>query len=119
MTVTIDSRNPRSVAALGLMLGARQWPRCHLRDGQKFYAVPSRSRPGLFHLADCQSCTCEDYKNRGVECSHILAVRLHVAQVKAKATLRTRRPRLASPDQVAAGSAAYAAIMADHFGEEG
>ncbi len=118
MTVTIDSRNPRSVAALRLMLRASSWPRCHLKDGQKFYAVPSRSRPGRYHLADCQSCTCEDYKHRGVECSHILAVRLHVAQVKARANLRARRPRH-TPEQAAAASRAYAAIMADHFGEEG
>src|SRR5215210_1922487 len=112
MTVTIDSRNPRSVAALGLMLRAGQWPRCHLKDGQKFYAVPSRSRPGRYHLADCQSCTCEDHKNRGVECSHILAVRLHVAQVKAKASLRARRqPPAWTPEQIAEGSRQYAAML--------
>src|SRR5215216_1449737 len=120
MTITIDSHNPRSVSALGIMVRAKGWAKVRTADGQRFYGVPSRSRPGLFHLADCQSCTCEDHTNRGVECSHILAVRLHVAQIKAKAALRTRRqPRQASPDQVAAGSAAYAAIMADHFGEEG
>ena len=114
MTVTIDSRNPRSVAALGLMLRAGSWPRCHLRDGQRFYAVPSRSRPGRYHLADCQSCSCEDHKNRGVECSHILAVRLHVAQVKAKANLRRRRPQPTAAE-IAEGSAKYAAM----FSEEG
>jgi hypothetical protein len=114
MTVTIDSRNPRSVAALGLMLRAGSWPRCHLKDGQKFYAVPSRSRPGRYHLADCQSCTCEDHQNRGVDCSHILAVRLHVAQVKAKASLRARRPKHTSAE-IAEGSPKYAAM----FSEEG
>ncbi len=115
MVVTIDSTNPRSVAALGLMLRAGSWPRCHLKDGQKFYAVPSRSRPGRYHLADCQTCTCEDHKNRGAECAHILAVRLHVAQVKAKANLRVRRPRQQAEQR--AKSDAYAAIMADHYGE--
>ncbi len=79
MTVVIDSRNPRSVAALHLMLGAKGWAKVRLLDGQKFYGVPSRSRPNLLHLADTQVCTCEDHKSRGVDCAHILAVRLHVA----------------------------------------
>ena len=117
MTVTIDSRNPRSVAALGLVLRAGSWPRCHLRDGQKFYAVPSRSRPGRYHLADCQSCTCEDHKNRGVECSHILAIRLHVAQVKTRANLRRRRQQH-TPAEIAEGSRHYETLMADRFGQE-
>jgi len=114
MTVTIDSRNPRSVAALGLVLRAGSWPRCHLRDGQKFYAVPSRSRPGRYHVADCQSCTCEDHQRRNVDCAHVLAVRLHVAQVKTRANLRRRRARH-TPTEIAEGSAKYAAM----FSEEG
>ena len=112
MVVTIDSTDPRSVAALGLMLRAGSWAKVRLADGQKFYGIPSRSRADLVHLADCQSCTCEDHKKRDVECAHILAVRLHVAQVKAKAQLRARRCRRA-PEQVAAGSAKYAEM----FGE--
>jgi hypothetical protein len=116
MTVTIDSTNPRSVAALGLMVRASAWPRCRLKDGQKYYAVPSRSRPGRYHLADTQTCTCEDHKNRGAECAHILAVRLHVAQVRAKANLRARRPRH-TPEASAGAGRKYEAIMADHFGE--
>jgi hypothetical protein len=115
MTVTIDSTNPRSVAALGLMVRAKGWARVRTLDGQKFYGVPSRSRPGLLHLADCQTCTCEDHKHRGAECSHILAVRLHVAQVKAKASLRARRPRQQAEQR--AKSDRLAAIMADHYGE--
>ncbi len=79
MVVTIDSTNPRSVAALGLMVRARGWAKVRLADGQKFYGIPSRSRPNLLHLADTQVCTCEDHKSRGVDCAHILAVRLHVA----------------------------------------
>ena len=43
MTITIDSQDPRSVAALELMTQAGQWGKAHLRDGQKFYAVPSRT----------------------------------------------------------------------------
>ena len=117
MTVTIDSTNPRSVAALGLLVRAKGWARVRTLDGQKFYGVPSRSRPGLLHLADTQTCTCEDHKNRSADCAHVLAVRLHVAQVKAKASLRVRRPRQQAEQR--AKSDAYAAIMADHFGEEG
>ena len=67
---------------------------------------------GELHLADTQACTCEDHKNRGADCAHILAVRLHVAQVKAKASLRARRPR--QPAEQRATSDAYAASMADH-----
>ena len=115
MTVTIDSTNPRSVAALGLMIRAKGWARVRTLDGQKFYGVPSRSRPDLLHLADTQTCTCEDHMNRGADCAHILAVRLHVAQVKAKASLGARRPRQQAEQR--AKSDAYAAIMADHYGE--
>ena len=95
MTITIDSTNPRSVAALELMTRAGQWGKARMRYGQKFYAVPSRSRPGLYHLADTQSCTCEDHQRRGVACAHILAVRLHVARMKAQ-----ERPRR-TPEQLA------------------
>ena len=91
MVIAIDSMNPRSVAALGLMLQAGQWAKCRTQDGHKYYAVPSRSRPGRYHLADTQSCTCEDHKRRGVDCAHILAVRLHVARVKAQQARPTKR----------------------------
>jgi hypothetical protein len=112
MAVVIDSRNPRSLAAIGLAVRAGGWPRCHLRDGQKFYAVPSRTRPGLYHLADCQVCSCEDHQRRGVECAHILAVRLHVAQVKARAALKARRSAPAhTPEAIATGSATYADLF--------
>jgi hypothetical protein len=110
MTVTIDSTNPRTVAALGLLVRAGGWARVRLADGQTFYGIPSRSRPNLLHLADCQSCTCEDHRRRDVDCAHILAVRLHCAQVRATAALRTRRPRH-TPEQVAAGSATYAQMF--------
>lgn len=116
MTVTIDSRNPRSVAALGLAVRAGGWAKVRTLDGQKFYGIPSRSRPGLVHLADCHSCTCEDHKNRGVECAHILAVRLHVAQVNAKGHPRLVKPRQ-RPTEQRAKSDRLAAIMADHYGE--
>jgi hypothetical protein len=115
MTIVIDTTNPRSIAGLRLMLGAKGWAKAHLRDGQKYYGVPSRSRPGLFHLADTQACTCEDHKNRGTECAHIIAVRLHVAQVRTKQALEAKRRGRHTPEQIAAGSALYAEL----FTEEG
>jgi hypothetical protein len=105
MTVVIDSRNPRSVAAIALAVRAGAWAKARTLDGQKFYGVPSRTRPGLIHLADTQSCTCEDHAKRDVDCAHILAVRLHVAQVSVKRQLTARVPKVSR----------YAAI----FGEEG
>jgi hypothetical protein len=109
MTITIDSTNPRSVAALGLMLEAGQWAKTHLKDGQKFYGVPSRSRPGLIHLTDTQTCTCEDHTARGVECAHILAVRLHVARVQARRPVRRRH----APAAVKAASKKYEEMYPD------
>ena len=97
MTITIDSQDPRSVAALELMTQAGQWGKAHLRDGQKFYAVPSRTQPNVRYLVDQYACTCPDHKYRGVECAHILAVRLHVARV----TGDRQQPRR-SPEQLAA-----------------
>ena len=91
MTITIDSTNPRSVAALELMTQAGQWGKAHLRDGQKFYAVPSRTQPNVRYLTDTHSCTCPDHKWRGVDCAHILAVRLHVARVTGRQPRRPRR----------------------------
>jgi hypothetical protein len=106
MVVTIDSADPRSIAALSLMLGANGWAKVRLLDGQKFYGIPSRSRPHLFHLTDTQVCTCEDHQGRGVECAHILAVRLHLSQLKGQVTLRESSParcRRPTPGPPAAG----------------
>ena len=98
MTIVIDSQDPRSVAALELMTGAGQWGKAHLRDGQKYYAVPSRTQPNVRYLTDTHSCTCPDHKYRGVECAHILAVRLHVARVTRE---RQRQPRRSPAELVA------------------
>ena len=106
MVVTIDSTNPRSVAALELMTQAGQWGKAHLRDGQKFYAVPSRTQPNVRYLVDTHSCTCPDHKWRGVDCAHILAVRLHVARVKA------RQPAPKLTGRQAAAARKYAEIFA-------
>ena len=109
MVVEIDSTNPRSVAAIGLMVRAKGWAAVRTRDGQRYYGIPSRTRPGLIHLADAHGCTCEDHKYRGTECSHILAARLHEAQLEARAHLKARaaqrrsqaQPPRRSPEQLA------------------
>ena len=90
MTITIDSQDPRSVAALELMTQAGQWGKAHLRDGQKSYAVPSRTQPNVRYLTDQHACTCPDHKYRGVECAHILAARLHVARFSVAKPRRSR-----------------------------
>ena len=100
MVIAIDTADRRSVAALELMTQAGQWGKAHLRDGQKFYAVPSRTQPNVRYLTDQHACTCPDHKYRGVDCAHILAVRLHVARVHG-----TRRPRPTAAQ--VAGSRAY------------
>jgi hypothetical protein len=91
MTIEISSTNPRSIAALALTVRSKGWAKCHLRDGSKFYGVPSRTRPGLVHLTDTASCSCPDFKYRGQACAHILAVRLHVEQVRCKQALAAKR----------------------------
>jgi hypothetical protein len=115
MTIEISSTNPRSIAALGLAVQARGWAKARTLDGQKFYGVPSRTQPGLIHLADTQACTCPDHKYRGQACAHILAVRLHCEQVKARAALEAKRRGRHTPEQIAAGSALYAEL----YSEEG
>ena len=102
MVVEIDSTNPRGVAAIGLMVRAKGWAAVRTRDGQRFYGIPSRTRPGLIHLADVSTCTCEDHR--------FLAARLHEAQLEARAHLKARaaerrgqaRPPRRSPEQLAA-----------------
>lgn len=78
----IDTQDKRTVKALVLCADAGQWLKARRRDGQKAYGVPSQSKPGLYHLTTCSSCTCPDAR-RGNLCYHQRAVALHVALVKA------------------------------------
>lgn len=81
--LTIDTNDARSLKALVIAADAGQWAKCHTRDGRKVYAVPSQSKAGAYHFADSRQCTCPDFQRRGVDCKHVLAVRLHVALVRA------------------------------------
>jgi hypothetical protein len=115
MSVTSTAADPRTVDALGLAVRSGSWAKARTMDGQKFYGIESRTRPGLLHLADTQACTCEDHKYRGAVCAHIVAVRLHVEQVRCKQALEAKRRTRHAPDQIAAGSRLYAEL----FSEEG
>ena len=80
MTTTTDPRADRARFIAGT---AGQWLKCHTAAGKR-YGVPSQSQPGRFYLADTRTCDCPDFTRRGGPCKHILAVRLHVARVRAE-----------------------------------
>jgi hypothetical protein len=86
VTIEISSENPRSIRAIELAAGASSWLKCRTKDGQrKAYGVPSRSKPGVYHLVDNQSCDCQDaQRHPGQACMHVLAVRLHCELTKAQ-----------------------------------
>jgi len=113
MTITVSTADPRSLKALALLEGADRWQKGHTKDGRSFYAVPSQSGDVL-HMADTRACTCRDFERRQEACKHVLAVRLHVARLKAQQP-RRRATRQHTPTEIAEGSATYAAM----FSEEG
>ena len=84
MTSTISSNDPRSVKAIEIAAISGQWLKCRTADGSKRYGFPSQSVAGLYYLADTQSCTCLDFQRRGGPCKHVVAVRLHVARIRAE-----------------------------------
>lgn len=124
MTITISSEDPRSIRAIEIAAGASQWARCHTRDGQKAYGVPSQCHPGRYYLVTCSSCDCPDFRRRGLSgarvgqagthqvCKHVLAVRLWCELVKAqqqpRSTARSRRGHLSVvPASVQANAHSY------------
>ncbi len=48
MTFTISSEDPRSIKAISIAAGARQWFNFHTADGVKAYDIPSQCQPGRF-----------------------------------------------------------------------
>jgi hypothetical protein len=89
MPKTDPSYSQLVVHARELYLARGQWIRLTRRkDGRLGYAVPSRSRPGAWHLVDDRHCDCEYARRNGLShsrighsglhspCSHMLAVRL-------------------------------------------
>jgi len=61
-----------------------QWLRVWLRSGRRAYGVPSRSRPGLWHVVTWDRCSCEAFKFGQGNCWHIEQVRSFVATVRAR-----------------------------------
>ncbi len=82
--------NCRAAKAELLATTGPSWIRCHLRTGGKAYAIESTSRPGRYHLVNCQACTCEDFRHRSQPCFHVLAVQRYVAAVKAEQANRSQ-----------------------------
>ena len=83
MTITISASDPHADRARFLAAGAAQWLKCHTPAGKK-YGVPSQSQPGRYFLVDTRTCDCPDFVHRGGPCKHVLAVRQHVARVRAE-----------------------------------
>ena len=77
MPTTTDPRADRA------RFTASQWLKCHTVAGKR-YGVPSQSQPGRYYLTDARTCDCPDAQRRGLPCKHVLAVRLHVAHVRAE-----------------------------------
>ena len=82
MTITVSTAEPRSLKALAVLETADRWQKGHTKSGRSFYAVPSSTDPNGFHMTDCRECTCQDFIRRGLDCKHILAVRLYVAKLQ-------------------------------------
>ena len=89
-TTTPDQR--RDDKARFLLATSGQWLRVRTKDGRPLaYGIESASRPGLVHLSNGRTCTCEDSR-RGHDCYHRRAVRLHVARVRAERAREEVRP---------------------------
>ena len=101
MTITVSTTDPRSLKALAILETVDRWVRGHRKaDGRSFYAVPSQTS-SLVYMVDTRECTCEDFRRRGQPCKHSLAVRLHVARLKAE------RPAPKLTERQAAAAATY------------
>lgn len=103
--VTISAEDPRTIKAISIAAGAGQWLKCHMRDGQKAFGVPSQCQPGRYYLVTGSSCDCPDFRRNGLSgtrlghagehraCKHVLAVRLHCELVKAQQSHPTAQRR--------------------------
>ena len=83
MTITVSTDDLRSLKALAILETADRWVRGHRKaDGRSFYCVPSQTGDARY-MVDTRECTCPDFQRRQQPCKHVLAVRLHVARLKA------------------------------------
>ena len=81
MPTITDGRDDKARFALA---SERQWLRVRDRQTGRLlaYGLPSASRPGLYHFARPDRCTCED-SQRGHRCYHQRAAALYVARARA------------------------------------
>ena len=83
MTTTSTTTDPRADRARFIASAASQWLKCHTPQGKR-YGIPAQSQPGRYYLTDTRTCDCPDAQRRGLPCKHVLAVRLHVARLRAE-----------------------------------
>ena len=83
MTTTPTTTDPRVDRARFIASTASQWLKCHTAAGKR-YGIPAQSQPGRYYLVDTRTCDCPDAQRRGLPCKHVLAVRLHVARLRAE-----------------------------------
>ena len=111
MTIEISSTDPRDLAALGLLLRSDTWQRrVTVRDGRRAYAIPSRSRPGLFWLTDGSDCGCEDRVKNGARCAHMRAAVLYRVR---QAGQQGRRPAPKLTERQARAAATYRELFSE------
>ena len=96
MTITIDTADRRSLEALALLDHADTWVKGHrTEDGKPFFVIRSLTSDRVY-WTDTRDCTCPDRQRRGLDCKHILAVRLWMVRHHGQ----TQQPRR-SPEQIA------------------
>jgi hypothetical protein len=92
MTIEVSSTDRRDGKALALFAAWKTWLRGHTKDGRSFFAIPSGSESGLFHMTDQRDCSCKDRQTRGSVCYHMRAVRLWMAAFATGAVSPRTRP---------------------------
>ena len=84
---TASSTDLRADRARFIASNASQWLKCHTPQGKR-YGIPAQSQPGRYYLVDARTCDCPDAQRRGLPCKHVIAVRLHVARIRAEQAQR-------------------------------
>lgn len=114
MAIEVSVQNPRSVKALVLFAQSDLWQQGHTKTGRPFFAIPG-SESGLYHMTDCQECSCQDFRRRGsvaAPCKHVMAVRLWMAAFKTGAVSPKRESAATCQDDRAVLLPAGAAYLA-------
>lgn len=105
MTVIISSEDPRSIKAIAIAAGARQWLKVRTVDGEVAWGIPSQcaNNAGRYYVVTAYSCDCEDWKRNGLsrgrigdagyhgDCKHMRAIQLRDELARAQETPEQRR----------------------------